>query len=480
MTTRRFILGDRHVDLDRATVTTGDEVVALTANEVGLLGVLVANAGSTVPRERLLTEGLGYRRALQTRAIDQAIWRLRRKLEDEGRPPRFLHSNPHEGYRLDLDQSRPAPEALIGRSDELARLLAWIDAGVPDVWLVGLPGSGRSSLAQVVDGLRPGHTTRWHVADRTPATSVGVLRIPPLAPADGRALLSRVAAAAQGLPEPPLADLPALDALADAVGGHAASLVALGRRTLLEPVTSIRPEGTLGRWLAERSPELVEAVTTWTVFPDRFDAADVEETGHPRGTLARAWEECLVEGRAGSFTVTPVVRSALAPGPGDLAALVRRVRVQVEPWLGPAIDRGEDTARAALAALRPRIELAVARDPDDEALLWAWSFTGPSHALAAAIAPTAPAARVLCACIRVLAGIAGPEAIDAVRDLPVDSALALLRLRTELRLAVRRGQDSEGVGRLLPGFDAELARAATPMAVAGAHQARGLWFTRAG
>ena len=77
------------------------EVIKLTGGEVNLLEALVGNAGKPLSRERLLAlardDDDGER---NDRAIDIAILRLRRAIEDDPKQPRWIQTVWGVGYRF--------------------------------------------------------------------------------------------------------------------------------------------------------------------------------------------------------------------------------------------------------------------------------------------------------------------------------------------------------------------------------------------
>lgn len=110
-------VGPALVDLSLREIRLGSEVVALSPQEAALLERLSASGGRPVERTVLLTEALGYREGIHTRALDHAITRLRRKLGD----PSKLPSVYGVGYRLVFDAE---DEDLVGRAALLAELRA--------------------------------------------------------------------------------------------------------------------------------------------------------------------------------------------------------------------------------------------------------------------------------------------------------------------------------------------------------------------
>ncbi|MEI6985724.1 MAG: response regulator [Rhodospirillaceae bacterium] len=87
---------------DRDELRAGDEVLRLTTAEAALMRALAAEPGLTLSREDL-TERAGIDG--NARSVDVQVTRLRRKIEDDPRQPRYLHTVRGEGYALrpDLD-----------------------------------------------------------------------------------------------------------------------------------------------------------------------------------------------------------------------------------------------------------------------------------------------------------------------------------------------------------------------------------------
>lgn len=104
-TARPLRFGDFQFDIVRGELKRGDEIVALTTGEAGLLRVLARRPGVTVPRGDLADgsgglAGTANASASESRAVDVQITRLRRKIEEDPRNPRFLQTVWGEGYVL--------------------------------------------------------------------------------------------------------------------------------------------------------------------------------------------------------------------------------------------------------------------------------------------------------------------------------------------------------------------------------------------
>ncbi|MGF1473958.1 MAG: response regulator [Geminicoccaceae bacterium] len=89
--------GNYTLDLDRGELVRNGEPVRLTSGEILLLSVLANRAGEPIERNRLaeLAQING-----SDRAVDTQMARLRRKLEEDPRQPRYLLTMRGQGYVL--------------------------------------------------------------------------------------------------------------------------------------------------------------------------------------------------------------------------------------------------------------------------------------------------------------------------------------------------------------------------------------------
>jgi two-component system phosphate regulon response regulator OmpR len=94
------MLGELVFDIDRAELRRGEEVTRLTSIEALLLQVLARQPGVIFSREELieLTGAAGG-----DRAVDVQVTRLRRKIEQDPREPRYLQTVRGRGYVLKPD-----------------------------------------------------------------------------------------------------------------------------------------------------------------------------------------------------------------------------------------------------------------------------------------------------------------------------------------------------------------------------------------
>ena len=85
---------------ERDELRAGDEILRLTTAEATLMRVLAAAPGTVLSREEV-TGRVGIDG--NARSVDVQVTRLRRKIEDDPRQPRYLHTVRGEGYVLRPD-----------------------------------------------------------------------------------------------------------------------------------------------------------------------------------------------------------------------------------------------------------------------------------------------------------------------------------------------------------------------------------------
>jgi two-component system phosphate regulon response regulator OmpR len=96
-------LGPIRYDIERGEMWRGDDLVRLTSTESQLMKIFSARPGVAVSRSSLV-EDLGRDRSQsQERAVDVQITRLRRKIEDDPKQPRYLQTVRGAGYMLAPD-----------------------------------------------------------------------------------------------------------------------------------------------------------------------------------------------------------------------------------------------------------------------------------------------------------------------------------------------------------------------------------------
>lgn len=93
-------LGAIRYDMDRGEMWQGADLIRLTATEMQLMKIFSAKPGEAISRAQLV-EDLGRDRGqAQERAVDVQITRLRRKIEENSKQPRYLQTVRGAGYML--------------------------------------------------------------------------------------------------------------------------------------------------------------------------------------------------------------------------------------------------------------------------------------------------------------------------------------------------------------------------------------------
>jgi len=92
--------GAIEVDFTRRTVTRRGGEVPLTAKEYALLRLLVSHSGKVLTHRQILRDIWGPKAEGQTHYLRVYMDRLRRKLEDDPRRPKFLNTVLGVGYRF--------------------------------------------------------------------------------------------------------------------------------------------------------------------------------------------------------------------------------------------------------------------------------------------------------------------------------------------------------------------------------------------
>jgi DNA-binding response OmpR family regulator len=96
----RLDLGAVRIDFVGLQAWNGKTAIELTYREFSLLRYLAERSDSIVHRDELLHEVWGFPESPNTRAVDHAIARLRRKIEPDPHHPQFIHTVHGDGYSL--------------------------------------------------------------------------------------------------------------------------------------------------------------------------------------------------------------------------------------------------------------------------------------------------------------------------------------------------------------------------------------------
>jgi two-component system response regulator ResD len=99
-TVEKLTLGAVTVDFKACQAWRNSKPLDLTHREFELLRYLTEHAEVVVHRSELLREVWGFPDTPNTRAVDHAIARLRKKIESDPHRPRFIHTVHGDGYSL--------------------------------------------------------------------------------------------------------------------------------------------------------------------------------------------------------------------------------------------------------------------------------------------------------------------------------------------------------------------------------------------
>ncbi|MDE2772703.1 MAG: response regulator [Gemmatimonadota bacterium] len=95
-----FRLGDLAIDYEKRRVTVAGRPVRLTATEYGLLRALSLDAGGVTTYESLLRQVWGEHGASSAHPVRSAVKKLRHKLGDEVKKPKYIFTERGVGYRM--------------------------------------------------------------------------------------------------------------------------------------------------------------------------------------------------------------------------------------------------------------------------------------------------------------------------------------------------------------------------------------------
>jgi len=95
---RPRVFGRLEIDFGRHTVKLDGERIELTTNEFAALTLLVKHAGKVLDRDRILQELRGIDCDAFNRSVDITMSRLRQKLKDNPKTPKFIKTVWGAGY----------------------------------------------------------------------------------------------------------------------------------------------------------------------------------------------------------------------------------------------------------------------------------------------------------------------------------------------------------------------------------------------
>ena len=92
--------GELEIDILHRRVRVDGRDLHLTPLELSLLYLLAANPGRVVTRDEILDHLWGGDYAAESNVVDRQVRKLRAKLRDDWRHPRYIATVPGKGYRF--------------------------------------------------------------------------------------------------------------------------------------------------------------------------------------------------------------------------------------------------------------------------------------------------------------------------------------------------------------------------------------------
>ena len=98
--TKKIIIGDLVLDIDKFDVKVGNRSIELTVREFEVLKYLANQLGQVVTREVLLEKVWGYEYYGDIRTVDVTVRRIREKIEKDTSNPKYLMTKRGVGYYI--------------------------------------------------------------------------------------------------------------------------------------------------------------------------------------------------------------------------------------------------------------------------------------------------------------------------------------------------------------------------------------------
>lgn len=95
-----YFFGRISIDFAKMELTRGERRLEMTAQEFKILKFFSQNPGRVISRAELLNEVWGYENYPSTRTVDNHIWKLRLKLEDDPANPIYFQTVHGAGYKF--------------------------------------------------------------------------------------------------------------------------------------------------------------------------------------------------------------------------------------------------------------------------------------------------------------------------------------------------------------------------------------------
>ena len=86
------------IDFNQYSVKLNDEIIDITTTEFEILKILVLNRGIVLSRDQIMDELKGFDWDPTNRSVDMLISRLRQKLNDDPKKPKYIKTIRNTGY----------------------------------------------------------------------------------------------------------------------------------------------------------------------------------------------------------------------------------------------------------------------------------------------------------------------------------------------------------------------------------------------
>ena len=96
-------IGDLEIHHEQRRVLMADREVELNHGEYAMLYCMASSPGHVFSKAQLYEAAWGEEYLHGTNSVENTIWRLRRKLEEEPRHPAYIKTVVGMGYKIDID-----------------------------------------------------------------------------------------------------------------------------------------------------------------------------------------------------------------------------------------------------------------------------------------------------------------------------------------------------------------------------------------
>ena len=96
-----FTMADLRIIPSENRAYRENEIIELSSRDIKILQLLFENNGKVITRDRISDVAWGHDYLFNSRAIDQHIFQLRKRLEQDSQNPKIIRTVHGEGYRFE-------------------------------------------------------------------------------------------------------------------------------------------------------------------------------------------------------------------------------------------------------------------------------------------------------------------------------------------------------------------------------------------